>query len=79
MPKVQSWMQQKGPKFLILLAGRDAADEGGPIKQFNEHLNPQVVRVVALNSLLTRPGSSPRPKTRADAPELHEAFPVDAG
>ncbi|MDD8022919.1 MAG: polyphosphate kinase 2 [Paracoccaceae bacterium] len=47
--KVQLWAQETGQKFVILFEGRDAAGKGGTIKRFNEHLNPRLARVVALN------------------------------
>ncbi|MFB2593567.1 polyphosphate kinase 2 [Paracoccus sp. p4-l81] len=46
--KVQLWAQETGQKFVILFEGRDAAGKGGTIKRFNEHLNPRLARVVAL-------------------------------
>ncbi|MDO5647293.1 polyphosphate kinase 2 [Paracoccus sp. (in: a-proteobacteria)] len=46
--KVQLWAQETGQKFVLLFEGRDAAGKGGTIKRFNEHLNPRLARVVAL-------------------------------
>ncbi|WBU52185.1 polyphosphate kinase 2 [Paracoccus sp. SCSIO 75233] len=47
--KVQKWAQDTGQRFVILFEGRDAAGKGGTIKRFNEHLNPRLARVIALN------------------------------
>lgn len=46
--KMQLWVKETGQKVLIIFEGRDAADKGGAIKRFNEHLNPRGARTVAL-------------------------------
>ncbi len=45
---MQLWVKETGQKVLIIFEGRDAADKGGAIKRFNEHLNPRGARTVAL-------------------------------
>lgn len=47
--KVQHWFQETNQKAVLLFEGRDAAGKGGTIKRFQEHLNPRLARVVALN------------------------------
>ena len=46
--KMQHWVQEKGKRVAILFEGRDAAGKGGSIRRFTEHLNPRLMRVVAL-------------------------------
>ncbi len=46
--KLQSWINERGSRHVILFEGRDAAGKGGTIKRFMEHLNPRYARVVAL-------------------------------
>ena len=46
--KLQTSIQQRGERILIVFEGRDAAGKGGSIRTFTEHLNPRVARVVAL-------------------------------
>lgn len=46
--KLQSWVQKKGERFVIVFEGRDASGKGGTIKRFRENLNPRGARVVAL-------------------------------
>jgi len=43
--KFQYWAQDVGGKHAVLFEGRDAADKGGTIKRFMEHLNPPLVRM----------------------------------
>jgi len=46
--KVQDWVAKAGERIVIVWEGRDAAGKGGTIKRFIEHLNPRMVRIVAL-------------------------------
>ncbi len=46
--RLQRWMQSNGELIAILVEGRDATGKGGTIRRFTEHLNPRVMRVVAL-------------------------------
>lgn len=46
--KLQSWIQKKGKKLVIIFEGRDAAGKGGTIQRFTEHLNPRGARIAAL-------------------------------
>jgi polyphosphate kinase len=46
--KLQRWVLDKGKRIAILFEGRDAAGKGGTIRRFTEHLNPRLMRVVAL-------------------------------
>ena len=46
--KMQNWVEKKGKRVAILFEGRDAAGKGGAIRRFTEHLNPRLLRVVAL-------------------------------
>ncbi len=45
---LQQWIARKKMRVAIIFEGRDAAGKGGSIKRFREHLNPRLVRVVAL-------------------------------
>jgi polyphosphate kinase 2 len=46
--KVQDWVAKAGERVVIVWEGRDAPGKGGTIKRFIEHLNPRMVRIVAL-------------------------------
>jgi len=46
--KMQQWVLQKKKRVVILFEGRDAAGKGGAIRRFVEHMNPRLLRVVAL-------------------------------
>jgi len=46
--KMQQWVLEKGKRVVILFEGRDAAGKGGAIRRFVEHMNPRLLRVVAL-------------------------------
>ena len=48
LAKVQDWVAKTGERIVIVWEGRDTAGKGGTIKRFNQHLNPRMVRVVAL-------------------------------
>jgi polyphosphate kinase 2 len=48
MIKLQEWIKQNGERVVVIFEGRDAAGKGGVIKRITQHLNPRVVRVVAL-------------------------------
>lgn len=46
--KMQQWVAEKGKRVVILFEGRDGAGKGGSIRRFVEHMNPRLLRVVAL-------------------------------
>ena len=46
--KLQNWVEKKEKRIAILFEGRDAAGKGGAIRRLTEHLNPRLLRVVAL-------------------------------
>jgi len=46
--KMQKWVSEKKQRVAILFEGRDAAGKGGSIRRFIEHMNPRLLRVVAL-------------------------------
>jgi polyphosphate kinase 2 len=48
--KMQNWATEKQKRIAILFEGRDAAGKGGAIRRFIEHMNPRMLRVVALPS-----------------------------
>jgi polyphosphate kinase 2 len=48
--KMQNWVTEKKKRIAILFEGRDAAGKGGAIRRFIEHMNPRMLRVVALPS-----------------------------
>ena len=46
--KMQHWVADKNKRVVILFEGRDAAGKGGAIRRFIEHMNPRLLRQVAL-------------------------------
>lgn len=46
--KMQTWVADKKKRVAILFEGRDAAGKGGAIRRFIEHMNPRLLRQVAL-------------------------------
>ncbi len=46
--KVQSWVQHKRLKVVVIFEGRDAAGKGGVIKRITERVSPRIFRLVAL-------------------------------
>lgn len=46
---MSQWLQAKGKRLAVVVEGRDTAGKGGVIKAILEHLNPRVVRHVALS------------------------------
>lgn len=48
--KLQNWVSDKQKRIAILFEGRDAAGKGGAIRRFVEHMNPRLLRTVALPS-----------------------------
>jgi len=46
--KMQNWVRDHKKRIAILFEGRDAAGKGGAIRRFIEHMNPRLLRVVAL-------------------------------
>ncbi len=46
--KMQQWVAEKNKRVVILFEGRDSAGKGGAIRRFVEHMNPRMLRVVAL-------------------------------
>ena len=46
--KVQFWLQATGKRVMALFEGRDAAGKGGAIAASSAHMNPRLIRVVAL-------------------------------
>ena len=48
LAKLQSTIQKRGLKVVVIFEGRDAAGKGGVIKRIIEPLNPRIARVVAL-------------------------------
>jgi polyphosphate kinase 2 len=45
---MQTWVADKKKRVAILFEGRDAAGKGGAIRRFIEHMNPRLLRQVAL-------------------------------
>ena len=41
--KMQTWIEEKGLKLVLIFEGRDAAGKGGTIKRITEPLNPRAV------------------------------------
>ncbi len=46
--KLQTWVQHKKLKVVVIFEGRDAAGKGGVIQRITQRLNDRVCRVVAL-------------------------------
>ncbi len=46
--KMQNWVARYNKRVAILFEGRDLAGKGGAIRRFIEHMNPRLLRVVAL-------------------------------
>ena len=46
--KMQQWVSEKNKRVVILFEGRDAAGKGGAIRRFIGHMNPRLLRQVAL-------------------------------
>lgn len=67
---LQSWVQQKGLRVIVIFEGRDAAGKGGVIKRITERVSPRVFRVVAL------PAPSDREKTQMYAQRYMRHFPA---
>ncbi|MFC4995312.1 polyphosphate kinase 2 [Rubritalea tangerina] len=55
---LQSWIQAKGLRVVVIFEGRDAAGKGGMIKRITERVSPRVFRTVAL------PAPTDREKTQ---------------
>ena len=68
--KLQSWVQKKGLKIIVVFEGRDAAGKGGIIKRITERVSPRVFRVVAL------PTPSEREKTQMYLQRYVQHFPA---
>ncbi len=47
--KLQRWVSKNKMRVAIIFEGRDAAGKGGNIRRFSEHLNPRMMRLVALS------------------------------
>ncbi|HXY71556.1 MAG TPA: polyphosphate kinase 2 [Actinomycetota bacterium] len=46
--KMSEWVKDVGARVIVVFEGRDAAGKGGVIKRITEHVNPRIVRHVAL-------------------------------
>src|SRR5271170_6964733 len=46
--KLQTWVQHKRLKVVVIFEGRDAAGKGGVIKRITERVSPRIFRLVAL-------------------------------
>src|SRR5215510_2279851 len=46
--KMSEWVKDSGARVVVIFEGRDAAGKGGTIKRITEHVNPRIVRHVAL-------------------------------
>jgi polyphosphate kinase len=46
--KMSEWVKDTGARVVAIFEGRDAAGKGGTIKRITEHVNPRIVRHVAL-------------------------------
>ena len=48
MIKLQQWIFTNKKQLIIIAEGRDAAGKGGAIRRMTEHLNPRLLKIVAL-------------------------------
>lgn len=48
MIKLQQWVFTNKKQIIIIAEGRDAAGKGGAIRRMSEHLNPRLLKIVAL-------------------------------
>jgi len=48
MIKLQQWVFINKKQVIIIAEGRDAAGKGGAIRRMTEHLNPRLLKIVAL-------------------------------
>ena len=46
--KMQTWIEEKGLKLVLIFEGRDAAGKGGTIKRITEPLNPRATTLQPL-------------------------------
>jgi len=46
--KMSEWVKDSRARVVVVFEGRDAAGKGGVIKRITEHVNPRIVRHVAL-------------------------------
>ncbi len=46
--KMSQWVNDSGARVVVIFEGRDAAGKGSTIKRMTEHVNPRIVRHVAL-------------------------------
>jgi len=46
--KMSEWVKDTGARVVVIFEGRDAAGKGGTIKRITDHVNPRIVRHVAL-------------------------------
>ena len=67
--RLQTWVQAKGARVIVVFEGRDTAGKGGVISRITARTSPRVYRHVAL------PAPSDREKTQVLRPALHRAFP----
>ena len=67
---LQSWVQEKKLRVIIVFEGRDAAGKGGTIKAITDRVSPRVFRLVAL------PAPSDRQKTQMYGQRYIEHFPA---
>ncbi len=67
---LQSWVQHKGLRVIIVFEGRDAAGKGGTIKAITDRVSPRVFRHVAL------PAPSDREKSQMYIQRYMAHFPA---
>lgn len=48
MIKLQQWVFNNKKQVIVIVEGRDAAGKGGAIRRMTEHLNPRLLKIVAL-------------------------------
>ena len=48
MIKLQQWVFDNKKQVIVIAEGRDAAGKGGAIRRMTEHLNPRLLKIVAL-------------------------------
>lgn len=48
MIKLQQWVFNNKKQVIIIVEGRDVAGKGGAIRRMTEHLNPRLLKIIAL-------------------------------
>ena len=70
LTRLQTWVQAKGKRVIVIFEGRDTAGKGGVISRITARTSPRVYRHVAL------PAPSDREKTQVYMQRYFAHFPA---